>query len=404
VGFSLGSILRVGGYFAVTTNTAQVGAHVDLRISAYSFTITGYLAFDALFHFDPFRFTVEIGAGVSLKRGSTTLFEIDLSGSLAGPSPWHLHGKAKFKIWPLSFDVNVDETFGPSESPPPIPPADVFGQLVAAVGDERNWAAQIPRERYSFVTLREIGNEDGDVLTHPLGVIGVRQRVVPLNVSIERFGNARPARYTRFDIASVSVQSGTITLEGDDLKEKFAPAQYLDLTESEKLSRPSFESYNAGWAGRLPEDKWLDFAGKGREPTESDLVAEATLNYENKTIDSEVVVSAPGDSGSERRAVPAETAIALSRAGAVATGPLRRTGRAKFAGPNQQVTFNETRYVVARAHDLVRVSLEEIPAEGTTYVEATQAMEAYQMRHPAETASLQVIGAHELAELDGGGT
>ena len=46
--------MRVEGYFAVTSNTAQFGAPAELFFGLDAFSIEGHLAFDALFQFSPF--------------------------------------------------------------------------------------------------------------------------------------------------------------------------------------------------------------------------------------------------------------------------------------------------------------------------------------------------------------
>src|SRR5262249_46866584 len=46
VAVSLGSALRLDGYLAVTSNTLQFGARLDLSVVAGGFSVVGFLAFD----------------------------------------------------------------------------------------------------------------------------------------------------------------------------------------------------------------------------------------------------------------------------------------------------------------------------------------------------------------------
>ena len=62
------SLLKVGleAYLAVTSNSFQIGAHLDICVGWNKFGIRGYAGFDALFQFDPFLFMFSIEAGVSV--------------------------------------------------------------------------------------------------------------------------------------------------------------------------------------------------------------------------------------------------------------------------------------------------------------------------------------------------
>ncbi|NJD06134.1 MAG: hypothetical protein FIA97_06505, partial [Methylococcaceae bacterium] len=104
--------LRFESYLAITSNTVQFGGRLDFAYSASGFTLVGFLGADALFQFEPFAFVVDIGAMVALKRGSSTLMSVGLDMSLAGPTPWHAWGKAKFKILFFTVKIGFDHRFG----------------------------------------------------------------------------------------------------------------------------------------------------------------------------------------------------------------------------------------------------------------------------------------------------
>ena len=72
----------------------------------------------------------------------------------------------------------------------------------------------------------------------------VKQSVVPLDLDISRFGQAAPAGARRFTISSVSLGGQGQTTQ--PVKEFFAPAQFFEMSDDEKLSRPSFEPMAAG--------------------------------------------------------------------------------------------------------------------------------------------------------------
>lgn len=238
--------LRLEAYLALTSNTVQLGARVDLSAKAGPFTVAGFLSFDALVQLDPLAFVVDIAAKLAVKRGSRTILSVSLTLTLSGPEPWHARGRASFSI--LFFDVSFrfDVTIG-SERPPAIPrTVDLARLLLTAIGDVRSWNAQLPAGGESMVSLRRLLDE-GDVLAHPLGTLEVRQRVMPLERTLERFGNEVPSGARRFRITRVTV--GADPADRADTKpveDLFAPSQFRALSDQQKLSVPSFERMPSG--------------------------------------------------------------------------------------------------------------------------------------------------------------
>lgn len=387
-------LIRWQGYFAITSNTVQAGASVELSAAAAGFSLDGHLGFDALFQFDPFKLMVDIAAGFALRRGGTKLMSVGLKGSLAGPNPWHVRGKASFEIWPLSFSVNVDATFGERSEPPPLPPADVFGKVVEALGRPANWSAQLPEGGNSVVTLRQVERPEGTVLAHPLGTLQVRQQVAPLGVTIDTFGNAPPDTYTKFWVDSVTVAAETQDLGARDVRERFAPAQFFDLSDAAKLDGPAFERYAAGTTvGNAL------FAHGGSD--DASLLQTATLSYETSVVDER---ASPFPIAWKRLAMPAARASALTEVSAVARGPLRTTGTQTFAGTDgasgptgidASLSVSDTTYVVARARDLRRVDLEGIPPGGTTKRETEEALEGFLAVGSRDPTDYRVVATHE---------
>lgn len=381
--------LRMAGYFAVTSNTVQVGASVDLHAEAGSFSVDGHLGFDALFEFDPFKFFIDVAASVAFKHNGSTLVSADISGTLSGPGPFHVEGKASIKLLFIEASVSFDATFGPSKEGEKLPPAEVMPKLSTAVGDERNWTAQMPETDHSFVSLREIETGEGELLAHPLGTVGFRERVVPLGVAIEKFGTSKPADYTRFSVDSVSVggdsQRVMGTGGGAPVRESFAPAQYFQLSDGEKLSRPSFEKFPAGH--RVGNDVFAFGGGSG----EGDQRRSRTLAYESSYIDeaNDVYHGTVEASG-----MSLGTADALAEVSAVARGDARNTGTAAYAGPDQSLSVRDTGYVVVGADDLGKRTDGALPGEPTTYTEAEQALRSYREANP-DAGDLQVVAVHE---------
>jgi hypothetical protein len=70
----------------------------------------------------------------------------------------------------------------------------------------------------------------------------VSQRAVPLDVPIAKVGSRKPSDGKRFSLA---VATGGLAKIGD-VDESFAPAQYDELGDGDKLSRPAYEPRHGG--------------------------------------------------------------------------------------------------------------------------------------------------------------
>ncbi|MDC3960917.1 alpha/beta fold hydrolase [Polyangium jinanense] len=327
--------LRLESYLALTSNTAQFGARLELYASKASFSIEGVLAFDALFQFEPFSVLVEMSGSVALKQGSRKLMSVSVYVTLTGPSPWHARGYARFKLLFISADVSFDVRLG-SAAPQPAPALVELEPLVeAALKDPRSWSTQLPPEGESLVSVREIPRAEGELLIHPLATLSVTQRVAPLGRELQRFGSSRIAGATRLDITQLRV--GGTDLVGEPIDEYFAPAQFLDLSDHEKLARSSFERWEGG--------RRVGGRGVSRD---SAPPLETTLEPETIIIDKPdgparlAAEAAPmfarsqvaAKSATSRAAPSAMTTLQrFAASGAAAHAKARSTGTARFRGP-----------------------------------------------------------------------
>lgn len=238
--------LRLEAYLALTSNTAQFGARADLHVQAAGFTLDAYLYFDALFQFSPFAFWVDLGAMAALKYKGHSLLGVKFDMSLSGPTPWNVRGKATFEI--LCFDVTVDfdHTFGRREAPQPPTLAYVRPMLAEALRDVRNWSGLVTD--HPLVTLRD-SQGGGGLLLHPLSTLTVSQRVAPLGAKISRFGNAAPADGDYFTLEVVGEDGQPLNAKGVQARpvtDQFAPAQFREMSDAEKLAAPAFVAMQSG--------------------------------------------------------------------------------------------------------------------------------------------------------------
>ena len=286
--------LEYTGYLAVTPNTFQVGAAVALHGEFGPLTVDGKLALDALFQFNPFKFVVDFLAKLSVTfKGKGLSVKID--GQISGPGPFRVKGKVHVEVLMFEVTARMDISIGSGGKKEELPKANVMPQLTEALGRPGNWAAQVPEGEGSLVTLRQgqreqeegqgsqqSGDSEGGsskVIAHPMGGITVRQTVVPLRERIGKFGNAVPSDYESFRIASVTVNEEKADSMAQ-LREKFAPAKYRKMSDSEKMNAPAFVERTAGTGAG---DDRLHYGGE----TDDSHRATARLEYETTVIDRE---------------------------------------------------------------------------------------------------------------------
>ena len=194
-------------YMAVTSNTVQWGAKVELYAEAAGFNVYGWAGYDVLISFSPFSFEADLDAGVALRHGTSTIAGIHLTGKLTGPTPWHASGEATLSL--LFFDISVgfDVTFGDSQQIQ-APNLDPWLDLQKALGDARNWSAILPPAAARVVSTQPAG-ASGPILIDPEGAASVKQNVAPLNRKITKFGQGAPQAHDEFDLGNAVL--GTTT-------------------------------------------------------------------------------------------------------------------------------------------------------------------------------------------------
>ena len=238
--------LRCQAYLAVTSNTVQFGARVDLHAAGGGFSFDGLLGFDAIIQLAPLAFEVEVGAALALRYHGRLLMGITFQGRLAGPTPWQVEGKAKIKFLFFSVSVSFSRTFG-SKTAPPLPAAvDVVDLIAAALADQRNWSGAVPRSSASVVTLRETAPLASGLRVHPWAELTLRERIAPLNRQITKLGTAPLVGGPTTVTVSVTDRAGAQAWRTTPVHEPFARAQFEDLREDEQLAQPAFVPLQGG--------------------------------------------------------------------------------------------------------------------------------------------------------------
>ena len=260
--------VRIETYFAVTSNSVQIGARAEAFFGFSAISVEGYFGFDALLRFSPLYLIVEISCGFSVKVFGMGVFGIQLRGSLEGPTPWHISGSASIEFLFFSISVDVDQTFGERHAEV-LPPIAVLPALIDELKKLDTWKATVPGGGRLLVSLRDLG-ESGLLVLHPVGRLQVSQRFVPLGLPIDKIGNQKPSDIKK---ATVSVTSGALAVQRP-MRERFAAAQYRDMDDAAKLSAPAFEMMQSG----------VELSASG-VPWATGPSATRTVRYESIIID-----------------------------------------------------------------------------------------------------------------------
>lgn len=387
--------LRCEAYFAITSNTVQFGARAELFASAHGFSIHGELGFDVLIQLDPFHFVADFRAQVQLKRGSTNLFKVKLEGELSGPRPLHIKGKATFEIFWWDVSIRFDKTLIEGAKPPRPDPVEVLPLLKEALGNSANWVGVLPNGLRQMATLRPRQGGANEVLLHPLGTLTVKQSVVPLNTSISRFGPAAPAGARLFRISGVS-------LGGNDelpqtVTDFFAPAQFNDMSDDEKLSSPSFEPMAAGVS--FGSDEFTFPPEKAGPTSEANWLEAKTIEFETIIIDKErnETRSDRGDQSKPKYQLLPGLLAKQFRFGAAGASDLRRTGRDKYRAATGKYKVTKEGWSIVATGDLSVQPVAGVEAgKSATYSEAVQALRVIKRQDLTKASGLKVMRLSEL--------
>jgi hypothetical protein len=367
--------LTLQAYLAVTPNSFQMGAHLEIYIGAGSFTIDGWLGFDTLLIFSPFSLEVDFSAGLALKSGNSTLMGITVDGKLTGPTPWHAEGNANISVLFFSLSVHVSVSIGDPQSNP-IPQINPWTPLLAAIKAQGNWSGALPSATPAVAKYSSPEKADAPVLIDPAGALTFRQKVLPLNQIIAKFGNATPDQQTEFNLSGVTIGGATAAFA--NVADEFSPGQFANLSDGDKLSLPSFEPMVAGFTvsdGAVAFGKQYD----------------VDIEFETIIIDTPVLSRFVG-----RKSLVRSAAIAMCRAGAAANGSLYTKGlHASEPDPRDArlVSLDAEQYVIGGVDDMQVRSNISAP---TTKSAAFAALARHVAANPDQQGQLQVIPAYEL--------
>jgi hypothetical protein len=237
--------IRVECYQAVTSNTVQFGAKAELYFGFSSIAVSGHIAFDALLQFSPFYFIIDVSASVSLKIFSMGVFSIRLKFSLEGPAPWRAKGSGSISFFFFDVSADFDITWGESRNTA-LPDIQILPRFIEEIKKPQQWTAITATGRSLLVSLRQFEAADGPLplVLHPAGALEIRQKLLPLTVNIDKIGNQKTSDIRNVSISGASSNGTALKVENVD--EFFASGQYQNMSDADKLSKPSFVKMPGG--------------------------------------------------------------------------------------------------------------------------------------------------------------
>jgi hypothetical protein len=233
--------LRAEGYFATTSNSVQFGCMAEAFFGFSALNVSGHIAFDALIRFSPFYFIVDFSAHFEVKVFGVGVWGLRIRLEVEGPTPWRAHGSAGISLLFFDIDVDIDITWGERRDTT-LPPIQVMPKMVEELSKADNWRPLPPPGSNLLVALRKLPEAETKIAFHPLGALQISQRFAPLDAKLDHVGAQKPADARRF---SLSVASAVFA-KTRDVDERFAPAQFEDLSDDERLSRKAFEPRHGG--------------------------------------------------------------------------------------------------------------------------------------------------------------
>ena len=375
--------LTLTTYFAITSNTVQFGAQIDFYFKVSKFKVIGYFGFDVLFQFSPFRFIAGIRAGVEVMLGSTVLFAIQLAFELQGPTPWIANGTASFKILFIKISVKFSKTWGERREDI-LPGIPVLPKLLEALEQPRNWVGDLPSNKFLLTSMKKIDLEEGQILMHAAGTLTIRQTIMPLGMEISKFGN-----YTPVDIKSAFISS--INIDGKDssfkdVKDGFAPAEFKEMEDQDKLTAPSYKDEVSGVKITATESLHLNY-GINR-----------IVNYEVRVSDYDRKSEQPYALYNPLRKdilIDKQSLFRkMTKGGAVGKSELSQELKKQNFRNEKAVNLQPENYVITNVADLSL--FDSIDFNGGTKAEADDQLKKAIRNNPSLKDKIQVVNEFEL--------
>ena len=229
--------LRAEGYLAATSNTLQLGGHLDVGINAGIASVSGFIGLDALIQFTPFHLHAEVAAGLDVRFLGMSFCGVRFDGTIDGPGPLTLHGRVTVETFLKDFDWEDTFVFGSRADQPMIIPQRALDVLKSEEMRPENIQARESRD--PLVALFPLERQQEYAVVAPRGGLAWNQLRVPLETAIDRIDGA--------PIGSQQNVQAWIMGESLAKRERFAPGSFITLTSAQALTAPSYDLLPSGF-------------------------------------------------------------------------------------------------------------------------------------------------------------
>jgi hypothetical protein len=363
--------LTVSAYMAVTSNTFQFGVSGLFIFSKWGVGVRGELSFDALFQRNPFHFSTNVHFLLAASWKGYDFASIKLDGSFEGPSPWNLKASLTLSVWIFSTTLPLDKTWG-DEDDSLLDTISILPLLVEDLRHISNWEHGNGSSNLC-VSLRKRSPDAPDAAAslwlHPNELLTIRQSTVPLGVHIDKFSARTPQDANSFSIA---LQQNGVDIAADPVQDRFASAQFINMTEEQELSAPSYELFNSG----------LSFSGM--DALAFDQYTTQSLSYKTDVIDDPAMEPQPPSNFPE-------TGLNFIQGllnNALANSPLGKRGRGRAPAPK----LIGEKFVIVDVLTFTATSAPPVTSEA----QARQMMQEMKAGDTFGRLSLAVLPASEL--------
>jgi hypothetical protein len=252
---------------------------------------------------------------------------------------------------------------------------NVLELLKTEFNDDRNWKAELPSTNNLFVTIKKIELPEGKIVAHPAGVLKFSEKLVPLDFTINKFGDKKPDGADRFSFSDV--KSDSQALSTNTLQELFAPANFVEMNDSDKLARKSFENMNSGF----------------------EIASSSTLNTAapvEKSVDYEVLYLRKKKIGIVFAGIfklAKDMFTAMTKGSAVSKSSISYQNNRKSVNSPKDLTINTEQYGVANVSDM---KLHDAGLIAGSQAEAHQMYNNLIANNPGLKDKVQVLSTYEM--------